>query len=200
MTLQLLSVTSTALAQSSSSTGSSSSSDSSSPTSGVVASTVTYSGRYPINWALVPSTVSSLSIPSDTELGPCICDLTWSSCDVQCLCDPDCSATEKEQFSAGNLLPDGPVDTKILTCLDPSLVSVNARGALTVSLIDNMLCVAQDNSQKETPQCKHLQPYSSKPAARRASTTVAHRRYIVLLFLFLSQILPWAVSSTLLLP
>jgi hypothetical protein len=146
---QLLVATSPARAQSSSSTGSSSGSstdDDNTPASGVVASTVTYSGRYPINWALIPSSSSSLSIPSDTDVGPCICDLTWNSCDVQCLCDDDCDDTQKKQFN-GPLLAEGPVSNKILTCLDPNLVSINARGALTVSLIDNMLCVSQDNSQ-----------------------------------------------------
>jgi len=104
----------------------------------------TFSGRYPVDWSLVPTIQPALDIPADTDLGQCVCDLTWASCDANCNCDADCSVTEKLRFSAA--LPEGPKATTVLTCVDPSLVSINDRGALTVTLIDNMLCVAEDNN------------------------------------------------------
>jgi len=30
----------------------------------------------------------------------CTCDLTGNSCDVNCCCDPDCSASEREAFTS----------------------------------------------------------------------------------------------------
>ena len=104
----------------------------------------TFSGRYPVDWSLVPTIQPALDIPSDTDLGQCVCDLTWASCDANCNCDADCSETEKLRFSGA--LPEGPKATRVLTCVDPNLVSINDRGALTVTLIDNMLCVAEDNN------------------------------------------------------
>jgi hypothetical protein len=58
---------------------------------------------------------------------------------------PLSSATEVARFS--NTLEDGPKTDSIPTCLDPELVTINQRGALTVSLVNNMLCVTQNNSQ-----------------------------------------------------
>lgn len=55
------------------------------------------------------------------------------------------SVTERNRFSAS--LPEGPVSQSVLTCVDPDLVTINKRGALTVSLVNNMLCVAEDNSE-----------------------------------------------------
>jgi hypothetical protein len=106
---------------------------------------ITFSGAYPIDWSLVPTTQPALSIPENTELGTCICDLTVGACDVNCACDADCSATEIARFSG--TLPAGPVSQSIPTCLDPDLVTVNQRGALTVDLVQNMICVSQNNSQ-----------------------------------------------------
>ena len=37
--------------------------------------------------------------------------------------------------------------TTVKTCMDPDLITVNQRGGMTVALVDNMLCVADDNSQ-----------------------------------------------------
>jgi len=102
------------------------------------------SDHYPIDWSLVPAVQPDFVIPDNTDIGQCICDLTWNSCDVNCKCDPDCTATEIDQFSSS--LPEGPKSTKVMTCMDPDLISVNRRGALTVSLVDNMLCVAEDNN------------------------------------------------------
>jgi hypothetical protein len=113
--------------------------------SGVPAFVESISGAYPIDWAQVPDVQPALTIQSDTELGPCVCDLTWSSCDANCVCDPDCTASEKATFSAA--LAEGPQSEQVLTCLDPELVSINDRGALTVTLVNNLLCVAEDNSQ-----------------------------------------------------
>ena len=33
------------------------------------------------------------------DLGPCTCDLTRNSCDVNCCCDEDCSAADRQAFS-----------------------------------------------------------------------------------------------------
>lgn len=123
-----------------SSTGTSGSSS-----SAVAPFVVTFSGAYPIDWSLVPDTQPALSIATDTELGTCICDLTVSACDVNCVCDADCSVTEINRFSA--TLDAGPKSQSIPTCLDPDLVTVNQRGALTVDLVQNMICVTENNSQ-----------------------------------------------------
>ncbi|XP_006814551.1 tectonic-1 [Saccoglossus kowalevskii] len=41
----------------------------------------------------------STELPANTDLGPCTCDLTVPSCDVNCCCDPDCSAEDRHTFS-----------------------------------------------------------------------------------------------------
>lgn len=73
---------------SSSSTGATDASTGSS-SSAVLSYVEALSGRYPVDWSLVPSTQPALSIPDNEELGPCICDLTVGSCDVNCRCDTD---------------------------------------------------------------------------------------------------------------
>lgn len=145
----------------------------------------TFDSSYQIDWSVVyaANPPAAFSIPENTELGPCVCDLTFNQCDVNCKCDsvwsvdlkrsaaavcvwrthsfftaahpphvcvvPACvllsSLTDIGRFSSS--LKEGPVVTTVKTCIDPDLITVNQRGGMTVALVDNMLCVADDNSQ-----------------------------------------------------
>eukprot|EP00823_Brevimastigomonas_motovehiculus_P002245 TRINITY_DN1406_c0_g1_i1.p1 TRINITY_DN1406_c0_g1~~TRINITY_DN1406_c0_g1_i1.p1 ORF type:complete len:620 (+),score=102.91 TRINITY_DN1406_c0_g1_i1:69-1928(+) len=100
---------------------------------------------YSIVWSEVPSAATALSIASDAELGPCICDMTAGTCDANCKCDPECSETEKATFSSA--LNEGPVSYSVTKCVDDTeLAEVNIRGGLTYSVIKGALCVAKDNN------------------------------------------------------
>lgn len=65
------------------------------------------------------------------------------------------SLTDIARFSSAS--NEGPVITTVKTCMDPDLVTVNQRGGMTVALVDNMLCVAEDNSQWATEKDTRMQ-------------------------------------------
>ena len=90
------------------------------------------------------STTASIPTLKNTEIGTCICDLTVARCDLNCACDPDCTAAEVARFTS--TANPGPPATSVVKCVDPEVVRVNARGSLTASAVNNLLCIAQDNS------------------------------------------------------
>lgn len=79
------------------------------------------------------------------ELNRPLVPLYLSSVSLVVVVSARSSQTDIARFSGA--LNEGPVNEKVLTCMDRELVTVNQRGSLTVALVDNMLCVAEDNSQ-----------------------------------------------------
>lgn len=98
---------------------------------------------FPINPTYV-TTTSSVKSVSNTEVGTCICDLTVQKCDLNCRCDPDCTDAEKALFSS--TANEGPTDTKISKCVNSDVLRANAKGSLTSNVVNNLLCIEQDNS------------------------------------------------------
>lgn len=49
----------------------------------------TFTSSYEIDWSVVyaANPPDALSIPENTDLGTCICDLTFNKCDINCKCD-----------------------------------------------------------------------------------------------------------------
>ncbi len=121
---------------------------------------------YTIDWSnVIAIEPASLLDAVNTDIGPCVCDLTWYACDPNCFCDADCSDSEIQQFSFA--LPEGPVSTDVLKCWDKDSVAMlpladsmadqrsylaskglfmNLRGRLTYTVFDNLLCVAVENN------------------------------------------------------
>ncbi len=112
---------------------------------------VQYGGRFYINgsayvpdWNQVDTTPNTFSIASNVDVGPCVCDLTSDICDANCYCDTNCTATEIARFS--DRLPEGPYNYTIFRCTDPDLITVNSRGAVTVTVINDLLCISVNNN------------------------------------------------------
>ncbi len=99
---------------------------------------------YPIDFTQVPSTQPSPLVAGNNDIGTCTCDLTVSACDDNCVCDADCSAAEVARFSGS--LPQGPQPSQVFVCVDPNFVQSNARGEITSTIVDNMLCVYKNNN------------------------------------------------------
>ena len=104
------------------------------------------SSTFPVNADYVVTTGPTIATTSlsGTELGPCICDLTFATCDWNCNCDPDCTTAEKAAFTY--TLTEGPSRDNITRCVDPAVVTVNKRGDITVDVFTNLVCVTKDNS------------------------------------------------------
>lgn len=68
----------------------------------------TYSTTYTIDWLNVTTATRTVQ---NIDLGLCVCDLTFFRCDVNCLCDTDCTKTDELQFAFA--LPDGPQSTAV---------------------------------------------------------------------------------------
>ncbi|CAL1548617.1 unnamed protein product [Lymnaea stagnalis] len=47
----------------------------------------------------IAPTIPGTTIPPNTDISKCPCDLTGNACDVNCCCDPECSAADKLVFS-----------------------------------------------------------------------------------------------------
>ncbi|XP_059174179.1 tectonic-1-like [Physella acuta] len=47
----------------------------------------------------VAPTLPGTTIPANTDISKCPCDMTGNACDVNCCCDPECSAADKLVFS-----------------------------------------------------------------------------------------------------
>jgi len=99
---------------------------------------------YPVDFSVVPDTQPIAVRTSGVELGPCICDLTFGECDVNCACDSNCNDAEKASFSGKDI--EGPRDPRVFTCVDPALIDINKRGNMLTTAVDNLLCVAVDNN------------------------------------------------------
>ncbi|KAL6590893.1 hypothetical protein U3516DRAFT_571035, partial [Neocallimastix sp. 'constans'] len=50
-----------------------------------------------------------------TDIGQCICDVTYNKCDINCCCDPDCTG-EKKYFFSGECLLEGPEENNKPMC------------------------------------------------------------------------------------
>ena len=59
----------------------------------------TFDSAYQIDWSVIfaANPPAAFSIPENTELGPCVCDLTFNQCDVNCKCDAVWSVTHGER-------------------------------------------------------------------------------------------------------
>jgi len=55
------------------------------------------------------------------------------------------TSTEKGRFNTK--LQEGPYNYTVFKCTDPDLVTVNSRGAVTVTVINDLLCIAVNNSK-----------------------------------------------------
>eukprot|EP00002_Diphylleia_rotans_P003783 TRINITY_DN12686_c0_g1_i1.p1 TRINITY_DN12686_c0_g1~~TRINITY_DN12686_c0_g1_i1.p1 ORF type:complete len:607 (+),score=82.88 TRINITY_DN12686_c0_g1_i1:51-1871(+) len=95
---------------------------------------------YPIDWSKVIA--EETNIADDEDIGPCICDLTFSKCDPNCCCDTDCSEGDIQLFT--ECLPEGPVDDKIRFCVEVDTVRVNQIS--DVEILDDQLCVKKENN------------------------------------------------------
>lgn len=85
--------------------------------------------------------------PPGQELGPCICDLTRASCDINCCCDADCISLGLTK--GFDCLPAGPVDRTANSCHSVGwLHNVNPRVDFWVVAddLEGLLCVAVDNN------------------------------------------------------
>jgi hypothetical protein len=79
--------------------------------------------------SLWDSVVRSVCVKFDC---PCVCDLTFGQCDLNCCCDADCTTDQKAQFEGANTcLPEGPAPSKFTKCIDlegfNQLVEVNPK-------------------------------------------------------------------------
>ncbi|KAJ8048063.1 Tectonic-1 [Holothuria leucospilota] len=84
----------------------------------------------------------STQLEFNTDLGPCICDLTANGCDVNCCCDEDCSDDDRATFSEcldQNYL----VDTNV--CLQSSVVFRNNSPDVVQVSDPSLFCVSRDN-------------------------------------------------------
>lgn len=65
----------------------------------------TFASSYEIDWSSIyaATPTAALSIPENTELGPCICDLTFNKCDANCKCDA-VWLVESNQRARGSVL------------------------------------------------------------------------------------------------
>nr|XP_054757577.1 tectonic-1-like [Lytechinus pictus] len=90
-----------------------------------------------------PPTLPSTEVPANTDVGTCICDLTGNRCDVNCCCDPDCTAADTETFSqcSENAYV---VEDKV--CLRSSVIFTNNAEPETVDVTDpSLFCITRDN-------------------------------------------------------
>eukprot|EP01083_Nonionella_stella_P106843 308735_1 len=92
--------------------------------------------NYSIDFTQAITTDPGDSVPANTDIGPCTCDLWYNLCDIGCSCDAECTATQKALFSFQ--LSHGPQSLSRLSCLDADTLSVNTAGSLDVSFVGNM--------------------------------------------------------------
>jgi len=101
----------------------------------------------PAPWTL-PDGKSSIGPRLEEEgkdMGPCICDLVVQICDANCECDPDCSATEIERFSAsyGVAIKEQTYEEDIGRCLSKDqFLRINA----PIIREDSPICVLVNNN------------------------------------------------------
>jgi len=72
----------------------------------------------------------------------CTCDLTQNACDINCCCDPDCSAEDKDAFSS--CVDVSSSNVKEVCVSDAVLLSANGKYKAEGSG-DGLFCIYQDN-------------------------------------------------------
>ncbi|CAG9313766.1 unnamed protein product [Blepharisma stoltei] len=105
--------------------------------------------------AYLSSADESNYIEDDTDPGKCVCDLTANSCDVFCCCDDDCSSTLKDLWDTEDPSTNRCLNSKFTKYYSLKCPSSNdnyfysaRRGikSATSDIMNNLLCVDQDNS------------------------------------------------------
>ncbi|XP_065178359.1 tectonic-1-like [Sycon ciliatum] len=90
------------------------------------------------------TSTSSLPSNSDPRTSECVCDLYVGLCDVNCCCDPDCSAVDRTAFST---CIDITFKGAVTSCVSSYLVADSNSGYHTVRDESNSLfCVSVDNN------------------------------------------------------
>jgi len=88
--------------------------------------------------------------PENTDLGPCVCDLTWKACDANCQCDAaveggDCSETElalfTDEYGVGFKRENKPSEVPMCFSAD-TFAKLNT----PMRLENSPLCVAKNNN------------------------------------------------------
>ncbi|XP_012265892.2 tectonic-1 [Athalia rosae] len=91
---------------------------------------------------VTPATSLAISKPQ-SQNGICDCDLTISSCDVNCCCDTDCNELDMQVFSACKDNHPKLYDTRY--CYDNNYIQYNHTRYLLEKLSDNLFCIVYDN-------------------------------------------------------
>ncbi|RHW68074.1 hypothetical protein DPX39_110069500 [Trypanosoma brucei equiperdum] len=103
---------------------------------------------YPIQWDDVPLKQPPARVLSSPYLGRCACDDTWGSCDPNCCCDDDCSASERNKFHF--CLREGWTNHTLERCqqsFTPTKTTVGERGYINKSIIGHRaLCIIKSNN------------------------------------------------------
>lgn len=112
------------------------------------ADTSQYFTEATIVWGDIPDAADRPAqlVTENTDIGQCVCDLTYQACDANCGCDADCAQSYRNNWNSADAKDEGPVALETNMCIDSDELSVNTRGELHVSVADNLLCIQRWNS------------------------------------------------------
>ncbi|XP_033120280.1 tectonic-1-like isoform X2 [Anneissia japonica] len=82
------------------------------------------------------------NIEANTDIGPCTCDLTGNACDVNCCCDPDCSADDILTFS---FCADEVANNEDRVCFSRETIYNVNNNEVKTEIVGGLFCIAVDN-------------------------------------------------------
>ncbi|XP_072015474.1 tectonic-3-like [Amphiura filiformis] len=104
---------------------------------------VVVTSQAPLPTTAVPTDATEL--PENTDLGPCICDLTINGCDVNCCCDPDCTTDDRNTFS--ECIEDTNVVDERL-CIQSDIIFLENTPETVDTSNPSLFCIVTDNFEE----------------------------------------------------
>ncbi|EDV27408.1 uncharacterized protein TRIADDRAFT_53074 [Trichoplax adhaerens] len=92
----------------------------------------------------VTTGTSSTSLLLNSAIGACNCDLTRDNCDVNCCCDPDCSAIDRATFTTCTVAT--PTNDGSRSCVATGVIFISNTPTYRTIIDNGLFCVYIDNN------------------------------------------------------